>query len=468
MKAKIFTYSILLCIFCFLFCGGVVSTAQANCINTNPCTQNGYFIQIIGADPGSTVVQPKLITVIASHPSGIREVRFQVNALIVKIDSSAPYTHTYTSGFGSQRLGVKVCAYGSVCQYSANWVWFVAGAGPFGDPILRGREAGSSDSFSSGTLQIERGKRIEFFFHGPGADGCKILPTIPYDIGNGGPVGSNIGANDDTNVDTLYTLSCWQGAVFKEDHLWGRVFDPITLDIKARPISGGSYSNGPITIPYNTQAQVQWSSSGASNCNISSIGSNQGTSGTKTTSLLTSNTTFTLTCFNSTVTETDTVTVNVDPPSAPGLSFSAASTSIAYDTATTLSWTPSGLVTSCTATGDWSGSKSISGGSQSTGSLTSNKTYRLQCSGPGGDSPLRTVTVSVAAPPPPTLTFTVTVRKGESPPGPLHRNLYVLSDVKLPVVSDPPPILLDPDQSPVAVQLVISPEVVHRRVVAVS
>jgi hypothetical protein len=68
---------------------------------------------------------------------------------------------------------------------------------------------------------------------------------------------------------------------------------------------------------------------------------------------------------------------------------------IPYNTAATLSWTSSNA-TACTASGDWSGSKPTSG-SESTGNLTSSKTYTLTCTAPGG-SASDSVTVNVPSP----------------------------------------------------------------------
>jgi len=64
-----------------------------------------------------------------------------------------------------------------------------------------------------------------------------------------------------------------------------------------------------------------------------------------------------------------------------------------YNTPVTLAWTSTDA-TSCTASGDWSGSKNPSGGSESMGSLASNKTYTLDCTGAGG-SKSDSVTVNV-------------------------------------------------------------------------
>ena len=64
----------------------------------------------------------------------------------------------------------------------------------------------------------------------------------------------------------------------------------------------------------------------------------------------------------------------------------------AYNTSANLTWT-SQNANSCIASGAWSGSKSTSG-SQSTGNLTSSKTYTITCSGSGG-SASDSVTINV-------------------------------------------------------------------------
>ncbi|HEX9661690.1 MAG TPA: hypothetical protein VGB27_05340, partial [Candidatus Binatia bacterium] len=92
------------------------------------------------------------------------------------------------------------------------------------------------------------------------------------------------------------------------------------------------------------------------------------------------------------------------PPPAPTLTFTANPTSVASGFASTLTWS-SANATSCTASGAWSGAKALSG-SQSTGALTSDSTFILNCSGSGGSiSGSVSVTIAVA-PSAPTLTFT--------------------------------------------------------------
>ena len=76
----------------------------------------------------------------------------------------------------------------------------------------------------------------------------------------------------------------------------------------------------------------------------------------------------------------------------PTVSLSASPTSVVTNGSTTLSWTSSNS-TGCTASGDWSGSKTASG-TQTISALTSNSNFSLTCSGAGGTAN-DTVNVSV-------------------------------------------------------------------------
>ena len=70
---------------------------------------------------------------------------------------------------------------------------------------------------------------------------------------------------------------------------------------------------------------------------------------------------------------------------------------IPYNTSANLSWTSTNA-NSCYASGDWSGTKSTSG-SESTGNLTSSRTYTITCTGTGGSSASDSVTVYISAQP---------------------------------------------------------------------
>ena len=73
--------------------------------------------------------------------------------------------------------------------------------------------------------------------------------------------------------------------------------------------------------------------------------------------------------------------------SVPTIDFKAnelgSPVTISYNTSATLTWTSTNA-DYCYASGDWSGTKSLSG-TESTGNLTSSKTYVITCTGPGGD-----------------------------------------------------------------------------------
>ena len=79
----------------------------------------------------------------------------------------------------------------------------------------------------------------------------------------------------------------------------------------------------------------------------------------------------------------------------PTVSLSASPTSVTSGTASTLTWS-SANATSCTASGAWSGTKTVSG-TQSTGSLTTSSTFTLSCTGSGGTAS-QSATVNVTAP----------------------------------------------------------------------
>jgi hypothetical protein len=113
--------------------------------------------------------------------------------------------------------------------------------------------------------------------------------------------------------------------------------------------------------------------------------------------------------------------VLADPPT---VSLSASPNPVDYNTASTLTWFSTNA-TVCTASGDWSGSKSLSG-SESTGNLTSAKTYILTCTGDGG-SASDSVTVDVNPNTPPIAT-SLSVTQGDYCVTPVHYFSWTYSD----------------------------------------
>lgn len=180
-----------------------------------------------------------------------------------------------------------------------------------------------------------------------------------------------------------------------------------SVTVTVTPVSSPelSFSANPTTVVYGSKSTLQWNSTNADSCTASgSWSGNKGKKGNTQTDTLTSNTTYTLTCTNPGGKKTKTVTVTVTdpPPAAPTLSLDANPASVEYLGGTTVTWSATN-VTSCTASGAWSGTKSSSG-SQGFSSLTSNRTYTLSCTGAGG-SVTNSVNVAVADPPAPTLSL---------------------------------------------------------------
>ena len=198
-----------------------------------------------------------------------------------------------------------------------------------------------------------------------------------------------------------YTISCTGPGGTVSDNVTVNVNTPSapTVDLKANG------SDGPITIAYNTAATLSWTSTNSTSCNASGDWSGaKGLSGSESTGNLVSTKTYTISCTGTGGTASDSVTVNVTVPSAPTVDLKANGSdgpvTIDYNTAATLSWT-SANATACTAYGDWSGTKGISG-SESTGNLTSTKTYTISCTGTGGTAS-DSVTVIVGSAPLPAL-----------------------------------------------------------------
>jgi hypothetical protein len=158
-----------------------------------------------------------------------------------------------------------------------------------------------------------------------------------------------------------------------------------------------SLSASPQSVSANGSSTLTWSASGASSCSASGGWSgSKATSGSQSTGALASTASFTLSCTGSGGTATRTVTVTVVSATSPTLTFSANPSSVSNNGSTTLSWSGTN-VSSCSASGAWSGTRSTSG-SETVSGLTTTSAYTLSCTGSNG-SITRSVTVNVGAPP---------------------------------------------------------------------
>ena len=157
-----------------------------------------------------------------------------------------------------------------------------------------------------------------------------------------------------------------------------------------------SLTGNPTTITAGETPTLTWSSSNANSCSAS--GGWQGNKGTSGSQFVgpTETRDYTLTCTGPGGSASDTVTITVEstppPPNVPTVNLSANPTQVSSGDSSTLSWSTSNA-DSCSAQGAWNGNKGTVG-SESTGALTSDSTFTLNCTGPGG-SASASVTVDV-------------------------------------------------------------------------
>lgn len=184
------------------------------------------------------------------------------------------------------------------------------------------------------------------------------------------------------------------GTSYGENKTFTTTCDSTTVSLKAN-----GYDSS-VTIPYNNSADLSWTSYNANYCSASGDWSGtKSLSGSQTTGALTSSKTYTIACTGPAGSISDSVTVNVSGQTynSPSVNIRANGydgyITIPYNDSVNLSWT-SDNANYCYASGDWSGTKNLNS-SQTTGTLTSSKTYTITCSGSGG-SVSDSVTVNVS------------------------------------------------------------------------
>jgi trimeric autotransporter adhesin len=190
-----------------------------------------------------------------------------------------------------------------------------------------------------------------------------------------------------------YTLTC-TGAR-------GSVSQSVTVSIESTAPSV-SLEATPSTVAKGASSTLKWVSANATSCSASGAwAGNKPVSGSATTGTVSADATYTMTCEGPGGKATQSATVSVKAP-APALSLSVGPSAITKGGTATLNWSTANA-TACSASGAWSGSKAPHG-SQWTGALTSNATYSLTCTGPGG-SATQSATVSVSTHPTVTVSF---------------------------------------------------------------
>jgi hypothetical protein len=171
----------------------------------------------------------------------------------------------------------------------------------------------------------------------------------------------------------------------------------------------------PTSVSSGGTSTLTWNSTSAMECTAG--GGWQGpvaTSGTWLTSSLTNTTNFELTCTGPGGSSSQSTTVTVGALS-PAVTVQANPSTVVSGGVSTLTWT-SQNATSCSASGAWSGARSL-GGSQSIGPITGNSTYALTCTGKGGSASQNViVTVTPAITGSATLTWTAPSQNTDGSP----------------------------------------------------
>ena len=198
---------------------------------------------------------------------------------------------------------------------------------------------------------------------------------------------------------------------------------PVIAQFTADPVSDAANP-----IPYAGMVTLNWMSdgdnctAGGANANGQWTGALLASSMQTLTNLTTSGVnTFTLTCTKGGI-PSDVASVDVTVAAAPGaptVTLTAnPAMNIAFNGSTTLTWSSTGAVGTCTAGDGWTGDKALNG-TETINNLTANTTFTLTCANSIGTPTTVSTTVTVVAVNP-TLTFTVngaaaaTVNQGDS------------------------------------------------------
>ena len=197
---------------------------------------------------------------------------------------------------------------------------------------------------------------------------------------------------------TRFTITCSGVGGSTSDSVEVTVSDPV------QGMPAINLSASPTSIPYNGSTTLIWDSTNTSSCvALGGWSGNKTTSGSMVIGTLTSNTSFSLSCSGAGGTVTDEISITVIPPAvtppvtAPVVNVSASPLVVVYNGATELSWTTNNT-DNCVASGDWSGSKNLSG-SEIKSNLTADKIYTLTCTGAGGTT-IDSVAIAVDEPAP--------------------------------------------------------------------
>ncbi len=170
------------------------------------------------------------------------------------------------------------------------------------------------------------------------------------------------------------------------------------------PDSGGgqspptvSLSANPTSVTSGGTTTLSWSTTNADTCTASGGWSgSRSVNGSAQSGALSATTTFTLSCNGPGGGAVARATVSTTAGASPSVQLTANPPGVAPGGTTSLSWTATN-VTSCTASGGWSGVKALTG-SETSSAINADQTYQLSCTGTNGNAvSMTTVTLRNAA-----------------------------------------------------------------------
>jgi outer membrane protein assembly factor BamB len=157
-------------------------------------------------------------------------------------------------------------------------------------------------------------------------------------------------------------------------------------------------NTGAVTV--GSSFTLNWSTTNASSCTASGgwTGARATAGSENFTAVTPGSFTFTLACAGAGGSITQSATVTINSVSQATLTLAAHPASVAVGASFTLGW-DSANVTTCTASGAWSGSRATSGSQVFTASAPGTATYTLACNGTNGNIS-RSATVTITSAPP--------------------------------------------------------------------
>jgi len=356
---------------------------------TGPLTDTTDFT-LLCTGPGGSAIQSVTVTVDSSAPV----VQLEANPSTATVGSSVTLNYTVAnatscsaSGGGWSTNPPLPSGSVSTAPISGTTIYTLTCTGPGGSAsqstTVSVNPSAPTLSINAGSSTIQSNTATTISWSSANSTGC----TASGAWSGNEPVNGSISTGNLTHSET-YILTCTGPG--------GSATQAATITVSAAA-PAVSISANPSAVVAGNASTLTWSSSNTTSCTASGGWSgNLAASGTQSTGTLNASTTFTLTCTGTGGSASQSATVSVTQP-LPTVSLTANPSTIANGASATLIWN-STHATSCMASGGWSGSEPTSG-STSTGNLTSNQSYTLTCTGPGGTAAQSaTVTASAAAP----------------------------------------------------------------------